>query len=63
MDNEGFDMVRSGIVTYGLYPSDEVDHSIAALKPAMELLAKGSSCEGCESRNRYRLWMDICRTA
>ena len=40
MDNEGFDMVRSGIVTYGLYPSDEVDHSIAALKPAMELLAK-----------------------
>lgn len=30
MDNSDFDMVRSGIVTYGLYPSDEVDKNIAA---------------------------------
>lgn len=33
-------MVRSGIVTYGLYPSDEVDKNIAALKPAMRLMSK-----------------------
>ena len=30
-----YDMVRSGIVTYGLYPSDEVDPALLALKPAM----------------------------
>lgn len=30
-----YDMVRSGIVTYGLYPSDEVDPKRLALKPAM----------------------------
>ena len=40
MDNSDFDMVRSGIVTYGLYPSDEVDKNIVALKPAMRLMSK-----------------------
>lgn len=30
-----YDMVRAGIVTYGLYPSDEVDTSLLPLKPAM----------------------------
>ena len=30
-----YDMVRSGIVTYGLYPSDEVDPVLLPLKPAM----------------------------
>ena len=33
------DMVRAGIITYGLYPSDEVKHTIE-LQPAMKLLAK-----------------------
>ena len=32
----GFDMMRLGIVIYGLYPSDEVDHSIK-IQPAMQL--------------------------
>lgn len=36
MVGEYFDMVRSGIVTYGLYPSDDVDKERLALKPAME---------------------------
>ena len=36
MLDECFDMVRSGIVTYGLYPSQEVDKSKLLLKPAME---------------------------
>ena len=54
MDNSDFDMVRSGIVTYGLYPSDEVDKNIAALKPAY---VQGYICEGRKSRNRYRIWM------
>lgn len=31
------DMVRSGISTYGLYPSDEVDKSRLWLEPAMEI--------------------------
>ncbi len=34
------DMVRSGISTYGLYPSEEVDKTSLALKPAMSLLSK-----------------------
>ena len=33
------DMVRSGIITYGLYPSDEVQKNIL-LQPAMKLKAK-----------------------
>lgn len=40
MDNSDFDMVRSGIVTYGLYPSDEVDKSIVDLRPALSLTSK-----------------------
>lgn len=32
-----FDMVRSGISTYGLYPSTEVDNSVITLEPAMEI--------------------------
>ena len=30
-----YDMVRSGIVTYGLYPSEEVEKNLLALEPAM----------------------------
>ena len=32
-----FDMVRPGIILYGLYPSDEVDRKTLDLKPVMEL--------------------------
>ena len=35
-----YDMVRSGIVTYGMYPSDEVDPSRLALKPALQWLSR-----------------------
>jgi alanine racemase len=34
--SEGFDMMRLGIVIYGLYPSEEVDQSVK-LSPAMSL--------------------------
>ncbi len=30
-----YEMVRSGIVTYGLYPSDEVDPALLKLRPAL----------------------------
>lgn len=33
------DMVRPGIILYGLYPSEEVDKSVIDLKPAMTLKA------------------------
>lgn len=36
----GFEMVRSGISTYGLYPSDEVDKGNANLIPAMSLRSR-----------------------
>ena len=34
-----YEMVRSGIVTYGLYPSDEVDPGKLPLSPAMEFFS------------------------
>ena len=34
-DSHRFQMVRSGIITYGLYPSEEVDKAALALRPAM----------------------------
>ena len=34
-DSHRLQMVRSGIITYGLYPSEEVDKSVLNLKPAM----------------------------
>lgn len=37
MPNDTYDMVRSGIATYGLYPSDEMDKERCVLHPAMEL--------------------------
>jgi alanine racemase len=36
------DMVRPGIMLYGLYPSPHVDHSRVSLRPAMSLKAKVS---------------------
>ncbi|MGN0437480.1 MAG: alanine racemase [Lachnospiraceae bacterium] len=35
MPNDTYDMVRSGISTYGLYPSDEMDEEACILYPAM----------------------------
>ncbi|MBQ4058827.1 MAG: alanine racemase [Lachnospiraceae bacterium] len=37
MPNDTYDMVRSGIATYGLYPSEEMDKKACVLYPAMEL--------------------------
>lgn len=37
MPNDIYDMVRSGISTYGLYPSEEMDKEACILHPAMEL--------------------------
>ncbi len=37
-----YDMVRSGIVTYGLYPSDEVSPDLLALTPAMSWYSRVS---------------------
>ena len=38
--DEYFDMCRMGIITYGLYPSDEVDKDILDLEPIMSWHAK-----------------------
>ncbi|MBP3674355.1 MAG: alanine racemase [Oscillospiraceae bacterium] len=35
-----YEMVRAGIVTYGLYPSDEVDNSLLNLRPAMQWVSR-----------------------
>jgi alanine racemase len=38
LHSEGFDMMRLGIVIYGLYPSEEVDKSVV-IHPAMSLVS------------------------
>ena len=35
-----YDMVRSGIVTYGMYPSTEVDSDLLKLQPALQWLSR-----------------------
>jgi alanine racemase len=35
-----YEMVRSGIVTYGMYPSDEVDPKLLTLTPALEWVSR-----------------------
>ena len=40
MPDSYLDMVRPGIATYGLYPSDEVNHARVALKPVMTLKSR-----------------------
>ena len=35
-----YEMVRSGIVTYGMYPSDEVSPELLNLEPAMQFLSR-----------------------
>ena len=35
-----YEMVRSGIVTYGMYPSDEVDKQVLSLRPALPWLSR-----------------------
>ena len=35
-----YEMVRSGIITYGMYPSDEVDPRLLALRPALQWLSR-----------------------
>lgn len=39
MPEANMDLVRAGISTYGLYPSDEVNKTAVHLEPAMELIA------------------------
>ena len=38
--NREYDMVRAGIVLYGLYPSHEIDKSLLEVKPAMRWVAR-----------------------
>ena len=35
-----YEMVRAGIVTYGMYPSEEVSPDLLTLKPALQFLSK-----------------------
>lgn len=40
MPETHLDMVRAGVIIYGLYPSDKMDRSSVKLRPAMSLKAK-----------------------
>lgn len=46
--DEYFDMCRTGIITYGLYPSDEVDKDILDLEPIMSWHSKISHIKELE---------------
>ena len=39
LEEANMDIVRAGITTYGMYPSDEVEKDKVPLKPAMELIS------------------------
>ena len=47
--DECFDMCRMGIITYGLYPSEDVDKSLLSLKPAMSWLTHISHIKTLEA--------------
>lgn len=47
--DEYFDMCRMGIVTYGLYPSEEVDKSLLKIKPVLSWKAKISHIKTLEA--------------
>ena len=47
--DECFDMCRMGIITYGLYPSEDVDKSRLSLKPAMSWLTHVSHIKTLEA--------------
>ena len=57
------DIVRSGISTYGLYPSDEVDQQHVHLKPAMELISHVSHVKWVEAVSythlKVALWLPL----
>ena len=38
--DDHYEMVRSGIVTYGMYPSDEVDPGLLNIRPALQWLSR-----------------------
>ena len=38
--DDHYEMVRAGIVTYGMYPSEEVAPDLLALKPALQFLSR-----------------------
>ncbi|MEA3422304.1 MAG: alanine racemase [Bacillota bacterium] len=44
-----YDMVRAGIMMYGLYPSDEVDHENIELKQVMSLKARAALVKEIEA--------------
>ncbi len=46
--DEHFDMCRMGIVTYGLYPSDDVDKSLLDIRPVMTWTASVSHIKTLE---------------
>lgn len=42
LENNHFDLVRAGIIMYGLYPSEEVNKSSVALRPVMAIKSRVS---------------------
>ena len=50
MFDEYFDMCRMGIVTYGLYPSEEVDKSLLDIEPIMSWYTKISHIKELEPK-------------
>ena len=44
-----YEMVRAGIITYGLYPSDEVDPRLLKLKPALQWFSRISHIKTLEA--------------
>lgn len=53
------DIVRAGITTYGMYPSDEVEKDKVPLKPAMELISHVAHVKWLTGGKAGKLWRNL----
>ena len=59
LHSKGFDMMRLGIVIYGLYPSEEMDKSVSS-GTCNDLKGPYYSYQKLPAGKRYQLRMDLC---
>ena len=59
LEEANMDIVRAGITTYGMYPSDEVEKDKVPLKPAMELISHVAHVKMADGGKAGKLWRNL----
>lgn len=52
-------LVRAGIILYGLWPSDEVCKENIDLRPLLSLKSHSGACKDTGGRKKYQLWRHV----